>query len=107
MRDEVKDLGYDREQEYFHRKEKELLEKRRKEQEAQSTAEEARELKERHWMRCPRCGHEMAEEELSGIQALRCGHCAGVYFEASELERIQEAQEPGGVIAGLKRWLGR
>lgn len=107
MRDDVKDLGYDREQEYFHRKEKELLEKRRQEAEAEGAVQRAQELEELHRMHCPGCGQEMAQEEHSGVPHLRCGHCGGLYLGASALKQIQEGQEPGGLVAGLKRWLQR
>jgi uncharacterized protein len=107
MRDDVKDQGYDREDEYFHRKNKELLEKRRAELDAQRAEQQASELKERHWMRCPKCGHEMAEETMEEIKVDRCSHCLGIYFDAGELELLLESREETGLLAGMKRWLKR
>ena len=39
-------------------------------------------------MRCPKCGHEMKEEELEGIKIDRCSFCEGIYFDAGELDQV-------------------
>jgi Zn-finger nucleic acid-binding protein len=101
------DQGYDKEEEYFFRKNKELLEKKRAELDAARRLQEKEQLKEMHWMRCPKCGHEMAEEELAGIKVDRCAHCGGVFFDAGELDLLLQSQEPAGFLGGLKRWVKR
>lgn len=84
-----------REDEWFLRNEQQLLEtartarlKREKERAAQEKAEETRRLKDLHFMKCPKCGHDMKEEPLESVTADRCSHCEGIFFDAGELEQI-------------------
>jgi RNA polymerase-binding transcription factor DksA len=84
-----------REDDWFLRNERQLLEqarvareKREKERAEKEKAEERQRLKEQHFMRCPKCGHEMAEEKLGAISVDRCGFCEGIFFDAGELEQL-------------------
>ena len=99
------DLGYDKEEEYFYRKNQELLEKKRAELDAQRQSQESAQLRELHWMRCPKCGQQMVEEERSGIKVDRCEGCGGVFFDAGELDLLLQAEEPGGFLSSLRRKL--
>jgi uncharacterized protein len=101
------DLGYDKEEEYFHRRNQELLAKKRAELDAQRREQEAGQLKELHWMRCPKCGQQMAEEDRSGIKVDRCSGCGGIFFDQGELELLLDTEEPGGLLAGLRKRLKR
>lgn len=101
----IDDQGYDREEEYFYRKNKELLDKKRAELDAARRQQESAQLKEQHWMRCPKCGHELAEEELGGIKVDRCSQCGGIFFDAGELDLLLASQEPAGFLGGLKKWM--
>ena len=103
MRDE--ELGYDKEEEYFHRRNQELMAKKRAELDAERLAQETAQLRELHWMRCPKCGHELVEEERSGIKVDRCGSCGGVFFDQGELDLLLQAEEPAGFLAGLRKRL--
>ena len=83
------------EDEWFRRNEKELLEtaraarlKRELERAAKEKADETKRLKELHFMKCPKCGHDMKEELLEGLSVDRCTHCEGIFFDAGELEQI-------------------
>ena len=99
------DLGYDKEEEYFYRKNQELLAKKRAELDAQRQSQESAQLRELHWMRCPKCGQQMVEEERSGIKVDRCEGCGGVFFDAGELDLLLQAEEPGGFLSSLRRKL--
>ena len=84
-----------REDEWFRANEKRLLEgariereKREKERAAQTADAERNRLREQHFMRCPKCGHEMKEEELTGVKIDRCSFCEGIYFDAGELDQV-------------------
>ncbi len=107
MREDVQDLGYDKEEEYFYRKNKELLARKREELDAGRRAQEAEQLRELHWMRCPKCGQPLAEEQRAGIKLDRCAGCGGVFFDAGELQLLLEAEEPAGFLSGLRRRLKR
>ena len=105
MREE--ELGYDKEEEYFHRKNQELLAKKRAELDAQRQTQEAAQLKETHWMRCPKCGRQMAEEDRAGIKIDRCTGCGGVFFDAGELDLLLSAEGQGSFLSSLRKRLKR
>ena len=84
-----------REDEWFLRNEKQLLEaariarlKREQERAAKKSAQETKRLKDLHFMKCPKCGYDMKEEPLQGVTVDRCTHCEGVFLDAGELEQI-------------------
>ena len=88
-----------REDEWFLRNEKQLLEaarnarlKREAERAAKEKADETRRLKDLHFMKCPKCGHDMKEETLESVAVDRCSHCEGIFFDAGELEQVVEQQ---------------
>ena len=63
MRDEMKSQGYSKEDEYFHRKDQELIAKLREKAEAERAKLEAENQKNAYWMRCPKCGSAMVEQK--------------------------------------------
>lgn len=83
------------EDEYFVRKERELLEKMRAKQQAdaQQSAPQAVELK------CPRCGTPLKESTFQKIVVDQCNDCHGVWLDAGEIDQLV-ANESGG-------WLGK
>ncbi len=84
------------EEEYTRRREQELLARRRREAEQRRAAEQAGQLKDLHWMRCPKCGQALAEERYHGIQVDRCTACHGVWFDAGEAEGLLD-REPSAL----------
>ena len=91
-----------REDEWFLRNEKQLLEtaraarlKREQERAAKEKAEETKRLKDLHFMKCPKCGHDMLEEKIEIVAADRCSHCVVIFFDAGELEQVfrQQAEQ--------------
>ena len=84
-----------REDDWFRQNEKQLLEgarvareKRELERRAKEKTAELDRLKALHFMRCPKCGHQMVEEPLEGIAIDRCSFCEGIYFDARELDEL-------------------
>ncbi len=102
-----------REDEWFRQNERKLLEearlareKRERERTAKEAEETRRRLKEAHFMKCPKCGHDLKTEDLDGIEIDRCSFCEGVFFDAGELDQLfltKKAPERQGI---LKRVLG-
>lgn len=89
------DLSRQRENDWFRENEKKLLEEarrareaREKERQAQETAAERQRLKDLHYMKCPKCGHDLKAENLDGIEIDRCTHCEGFFVDAGELEQL-------------------
>lgn len=78
----------DPEEEYFARQEMERRKREQAERAARMADEEREQLKALHWMKCPKCGMDMANFEFRGITLDRCGSCGGVYFDAGELEEL-------------------
>lgn len=101
-----------REDDWFRRNEEKLLAtariaraKREDERAAREKEDERRKLKELHYMRCPKCGHELKPEDFGGVTVDRCTFCEGVYLDPGELEQIvlKRGEEQRGF---LRRLLG-
>jgi len=102
-----------REDDWFRRNEQQLLEaaraaraKREKELLAREQAEEFERLKQAHYMKCPKCGHDMEEEDLGGVLIDRCTLCEGIYLDAGELDQIflnKTAEQSRGLMRKILR----
>jgi RNA polymerase-binding transcription factor DksA len=101
-----------REDDWFLKNERQMLEaaraareKREKERAEREKADERQRLKDLHFMRCPKCGHEMAEERLEAVTIDRCGFCEGIFFDAGELEQLlaKRSSETRGFFLKLLR----
>ncbi len=87
--------GKKAEDEWFARHEKDLLmniridrERKQKELAELMKKEEAQKQKELHWMKCPKCGAELHEENFLGIHVDVCPLCDGIHFDNAELEQL-------------------
>ena len=87
---------------WFQRNEKQLLEaarvareKREAERAKAETEADRRRLRELHFMKCPKDGHDMVEveEDFGGVKVDRCSFCEGIFFDAGELERLYPKPE--------------
>ncbi len=81
------------------------LERRRslaRAKEDQLRGEERRLLKERHWMRCPKCGMELLEIDFLGHKVDQCSACRGLWLDAGEVESLTRAEE-GSFLGNLKK----
>ncbi|HXE57232.1 MAG TPA: zf-TFIIB domain-containing protein [Gemmatimonadales bacterium] len=82
------------EDEYFARRDLELLEQQRAKARAEAEAAERRS----HYMKCPKDGYDLATIELHGVQVDRCGHCGGIWLDAGELEAIERHHDRPGLL---------
>lgn len=83
------------EDEYFVKKDKELIEKvRSKEKEAA-----ARTVKEMCRMRCPKCGEPLKERSFQKVLVDQCTGCGGMWLDAGELEEVAGRE--------TESWLGK
>lgn len=94
MRDDLKNHGYSKEDEYFYRKDQERLAKLREKAEAQRAKLEAENKKKDYWMRCPKCGSSLKEESYGEVLVDRCTSkaCGGIYLDGGELEILLKAK---------------
>ena len=86
------------EEEYFARRETELL---RQQREALHRAEAETERRSHH-MKCPKCGYDLITGEWHGIQIDQCTHCHGIWFDAGEAESLVRDSQPGLLGRALK-----
>ena len=103
VKEDRKESGYDPEEEYFYKANKELIERKRKQLDAQRAEHKKNELKMVHWMCCPKCGHPMEEIEFLGIMVDQCTTCSGIYFDKGEFEILLESKEQKGFLSSLKQ----
>lgn len=89
------DVSRRREDEWFQQNEKKILEEarrarleRERKRGAREEEEARRRLKELHFMKCPKCGHDLKTEDLDGIEIDRCTFCEGFFMDAGELEGL-------------------
>jgi len=85
----------DAEEEYFKLEELRALKAARERAARETAAREREELKGLHWMRCPKCGLELAEVDYKGVTVDACFGCQGMFFDQGEVEKIVEHHEPG------------
>ncbi|MBP6218388.1 MAG: zf-TFIIB domain-containing protein [Oligoflexales bacterium] len=95
-------MGGSSEEEYFYRLNKELIERKRKEQEEQKALRAPTEARGHHWMKCPKCSSDMVEVALAGIKIDQCNVCRGIYFDHGELDILIDSKEPKGFIGAMK-----
>jgi len=102
-----------REDDWFLQNEKKLLEEARKareerdaERRARETEEQSRKLKDLHWMKCPKCGHDLKVQALEGIEIDRCTFCEGFFVDAGELEQLFLKRGVGQRQNFMRRLLG-
>jgi len=84
----------DKEEEYFARLELERKEKIEAEKHKRMAEEEKNELKELHYMRCPKCGLELKEVDYRGINVDKCFSCDGVWLDAGEMDALSKFEKP-------------
>jgi hypothetical protein len=77
------------ENEYFRRKEQELVEKLR----AKRAQEKEREKAETPAIHCPKCDGMLLEVTFEDVQIDRCNKCNGVWLDSGELELLTLKQE--------------
>ena len=84
------------EEEYFHRKNKEAIEKLR---EKMKVSEEAKAAGTSS-MICPRCGGALQESKVDEVSLDTCEKCGGVWLDSGELEQLTK-RESGGFFGKL------
>jgi hypothetical protein len=93
------------EDEYFAKRDAELLRQQRAAAE-QSAAAAARKS---HYMKCPKCGYDLITSEWHGVQIDQCTQCHGIWFDAGEAESLIARDDPGvfgRVIGAVLRGVG-
>ena len=87
------------EDEYFAKQDAELIKTMRDLLDKERSMTERRQ----HWMKCPKCGADLREEEHHKVKVDVCPECQGVWLDAGELDLIRQMNKSGGsgVMKGL------
>ena len=91
------------EEEYFVREDAEKKRRLALQAKKETAAAEQKRLKELHWMRCPKCGMELHEVKLRGMDVDVCFSCNGIFLDQGELEHLQKNPQPG-IVAAVLNW---
>ena len=84
------------EEEYFHRKNKEAIEKLR----AKIAVSEQAKAAGASSMRCPRCDGVLNQNKFEEVKIDVCDKCGGVWLDSGELEQLK-GKEGGGWFSRL------
>ena len=95
--------GSTSEEEYFVREDAEKKRKLALQTKRETELAEQQRLKALHHMRCPKCGMEMHEVRLRGVDVDVCFSCNGVFLDQGELEHLQKP-ESKGVMSAILNW---
>ena len=90
---DLDDRGQALENEYFHRREKELIEKMK----AKLADEQTKSLE----LKCPKCDGTLHETDFEGVKIDVCDGCSGVWLDAGELAQVVDSDKGSGWFSGL------
>jgi hypothetical protein len=82
------------EEEYFARQNAEAKRKLAIEKQRELESSERERLKALHFMKCPKCGHDLETLKFKGLDIDKCYACNGTWLDQGELEQLA-GKEPG------------
>jgi Zn-finger nucleic acid-binding protein len=80
------------EEDYFHRKEKEAIERMRAKRAAEGAGA---------GLQCPRCDGMLMEIDYEVVKIDRCEKCNGVWLDSGELEQLTKQEDSGGFLGRM------
>jgi ribosomal protein L37AE/L43A len=92
-----------REDAHFHEADRKLIEKLRAKADKERSEQEKAHRKQTHWMKCPKCGHDLKETERGNVVVDLCAECGGMFLDSGELDILLAASQ--GSLLG--RWFGK
>lgn len=85
------------EDEYFAKQDAELIKQMRSKLDKERDAQE----RKAHYMKCPKCGADLAEQAYGDVKVDVCGECGGMWLDAGELDLMRQV-EKSGKSSGLR-----
>ena len=85
----------DAETEYFARQEFERRRQLERARQAEQAQREREQLKQLHFMKCPKCGMDLVEIDYRDLKVDKCTGCEGVWLDPGELEAIAGFDQGG------------
>jgi len=89
------------EDDYFAREDVVKRHKLAAELAAKQTQAEAAALKAAHFMKCPKCGNDLATIKFKGLDIDRCFSCQGTWLDSGELEKLAGGEEQHKVLSAI------
>lgn len=87
------------EDEYFARRDAELLRQQR-----EAARKSAVDLERKtHYMKCPKCGYDLISGDWDGIQIEQCTNCHGVWCDADEVDKVLKRKVAPNILARIFR----
>ena len=93
--DKLRDVERAREDQYFMKRDQELIEKQRQLKEK----EQEPAIKQAAHHRCPKCGEVLQSRSLHEVTVDECPACGGLWFDRGEFESLARREQEG--------WFGR
>ena len=91
MTDAFDDRRKGLEEEYFHRKNQEAIEKLREKMKVSAEAKAAGTSS----MRCPRCDGTLVTGQIEDVSIDTCDKCGGIWLDSGELEQLTKREGSG------------
>ena len=80
------------EEEYFKKKDAELLKKMKEEQAGVAEKQRLHQLKDLHYMHCPKCGCDLEERKYEEVKIDVCTNCDGIWLDKGELDLLRKKE---------------
>ncbi|MFO0580160.1 MAG: zf-TFIIB domain-containing protein [Polyangia bacterium] len=95
----------DAEEEYFAREEAAKRQREALEVAKRLEGQERERLKVLHFMKCPKCGMDLQEQQFKGVTIDKCFTCGGMFFDQGEFEALVGHDQPNvfNAIASIFR----
>ncbi len=84
------------EDEYFAREEIEKKHRLALKQAAETAQKTKEELRQLHYMKCPKCGMDLHTLKRGDVEVDTCFHCQGIWLDKGELEALMSQGSPHG-----------
>jgi hypothetical protein len=95
---------YDQEEDYFARIDREKKAALKAKLDAEAGEKALADRKALHYLKCGKCGGDMAPKLFKGVEIDLCGDCGSVLLDPGELEEL--AGEEGHVLSNIAELLG-
>jgi len=90
-----------KEDHHFRERDRELIAKLRAKADEERRQRERAHRKQLHWMKCPKCGHDLKEVEKGPLFVDLCSECGGLYLDAGELEILLTLERDTSLLGRL------
>lgn len=96
----------EQEEKYFAEQEQRKRKALREKLDDQRESQKKEHVKSPHWMKCPKCGHNLVEMNYHDVLVDKCSHCHGFYLDAGELDLLLEGQKKKGFFTSFVESVG-